>query len=164
MPWAGVVAGKIIEQIRRLIPTDYPLRFSFAYETTKLRQTLPKYVAKVDCEKKADSEDEKLDKLYQLKCRNVVYKYTCECNSLYIGETKRRLFVRANEHKSEKSPLSEHLNECKSAFKFENFSILAGNLKGKRARKKYESLFIKYYDKRLMTMNICSSSMALTIF
>jgi len=169
LPWSGLVAGKIIEEIRRVVPVESPIRFSFAYATTKLRQALPMFKMKNDSnESSNDNPDEnspdKIDRLYNLRSKNIVYRYDCDCGSSYIGETKRRLHVRATEHRDKNSPLSEHLGHCGSKFLYKNFKIIARNLKGSESRKKFESLYIKFYDKRCLTMNICSSSRELTIF
>ena len=171
LPWSGLLAGKIVESIRRVIPEEIHIRFSFAYATTKVRQALPMFKVKID--KKDDSnlsinDDEnspnRLDKLYILRSRNVVYRYYCNCGVSYIGETKRRLHIRALEHNDKNSPLTEHLQHCGSKFLYKNFKIIARNLKGSESRKKFETLYIKFYDKRCQTMNICSSSRELTIF
>ena len=51
---------------------------------------------------------------------NAVYKFTCSCNSLYIGQTKRPLSVRAREHQqASKAPkkypfhgVYHHISSC----------------------------------------------------
>ena len=64
------------------------------------------------------------DKIPVFLRSNVVYKFTCEhCTACYIGETRRHLITRINEHLSGKpvpSELSLHEHECKR----ENFTLL----------------------------------------
>ena len=73
---------------------------------------------------------------------NAVYKFTCSCNSFYIGQTKRELFHRAREHQQasyapKKFPfhgIYHHITNCvcyKSNLKdyLENYENLAGPLK-----------------------------------
>ena len=71
---------------------------------------------------------------------NAVYKFTCSCNSLYIGQTKRELFHREHQQASyapQKFPfhgIYHHITNCvcyKSNLKdyLENYENLAGPLK-----------------------------------
>ena len=99
-----------------------------------------------------------------LSC-DVVYKYTCSCGQVYIGETKRRLAVRISEHSKPKTPLMEHIKSCDgSDFSPTKFSIVARGLRGRESRKRYESIYIRYYDRRGLAFNVCESSRELQIF
>ena len=84
----------------------------------------------------------------------------------------RRFAVRIDEHASKKSPLSEHIAECDACEPHDpggtkevdksRFSIIAKRLRGREARKRYESIYIRYFNKK--ALNICSSSRDLVIF
>jgi hypothetical protein len=152
LPWAGRVAGTIIKRIRRILPKEHT-RISIACTTNKLRELLPSYNT---CTKQEHD---------CLLASNVVYKYTCSCGKVYIGETMRRCFVRASEHAKMKSPMMEHILGCPEAeFAISNFTIIAKRLRGREARKRYEALYIKFWDRRAGTINICEASRTLTLF
>ena len=96
---------------------------------------------------------------------DLVYKYTCsKCQKVYIGETKRRLCLRAKEHGRKSSPMSGHLAKCGADFDPDGFKIVTRGLKGSTARKKYETLYIKFFSRINKTMNICEVSRDLTMF
>ena len=79
--------------------------------------------------------------------------------------TKRRLAVRIKEHSKPKTPLMEHIKGCKgSDFSPTNFSLVARGLRGRESRKRYESIWIRYYDRRGLAFNVCESSRELQIF
>ena len=102
--------------------------------------------------------------LLLLAC-DVVYKYSCDCGKVYIVETMRRLDIRAEEHGSEKSPMMEHIRESQNCqFDKGKFSIVAKRLRGREARKRCETLYIRYFDRRAQTINVCESSRTLQIF
>ena len=105
-----------------------------------------------------------IDNINILKCSDIVYKYDCPCGKLYIGETKRRLVIRAEEHAGKTSPLMEHLGKCGENLSFGNFSVVAKRLYGRESRKRYDTLYIRYWEARGKAMNICSSSRMMTIF
>ena len=96
--------------------------------------------------------------------KNIVYKYACTCGEVYVGETKRRLAVRAKEHAQNTSPLKIHAAECQNSFSYHNFSILAKGLRGIESRKRCETLYIKHYDRRAQTVNTQTTSRELIIF
>ena len=51
----------------------------------------------------------------------MVYKYTCDCKQVYVGQTKRRLDTRISEHQTKKdSAILKHVLECKTAL--ENYT------------------------------------------
>ena len=99
---------------------------------------------------------------------NIVYKYTCSCSKVYIGETERRFSIRIHEHQTHKeSAIYQHSKECKdsSLVDRDKFTIVAKRLNHRDARKRYESIYIRYYDKKAQsTMNNCKSSRDLVIF
>ena len=152
LPWSGIAAGAIVNKIRKSLPREQS-RISIAYTTTRLRNLLPRYSSCSPPENKV-----------QFLC-DVVYKYTCPCGQVYIGETKRRLAVRIKEHSKPKTPLMEHIKGCKgSDFSPTKFSIVARGLRGRESRKRYESIWIRYYDRRGLAFNVCESSRELQIF
>ena len=152
LPWSGLPASAIVNKIRKTLPREHS-RISIAYTTSKLRDLLPRFNT---CRKPENPA---------LSASDVVYKYTCQCGQVYIGETKRRLAVRISEHSKPKSPMMQHIAHCKSAhFTDSHFSIVARGLRGRESRKRYETLWIKYYDRRSLAFNICESSRELTIF
>ena len=155
LPWSGDEAEKQVSKLRRLLPIE-TCRISIAYTTNKFRQLLPIFRPKPDQNSTPINR-----KLLQ---NNLVYKYSCECGKEYIGETLRRLAVRAGEHSKKSSPMSEHLAECGKIFDENRFTIMARNLKGMTARKKYETMMIKWYSKQGTLMNICEVSRNPTLF
>ena len=70
-----------------------PFQFRFIHETNKLK----KYFTYKD-------------KQNHLRRSSVVYKLTCTCGSNYIGQTRRNLITRINEHKfDQRSEVCKHL-------------------------------------------------------
>ena len=80
------------------------------------------------------------DVLPTLKRSNLVYEYTCHCESRYVGRTSRRLLVRVKEHvqvyvrnntcpeKTPTSSIGRHLREnevCRNHYSDDRFKILA---------------------------------------
>ena len=60
-----------------------------------------------------------------------IYKLECNCSSIYIGETKKKIQTRISQHerdifhgKWQMSGASEHAKVCKQGFKFEEASTL----------------------------------------
>ena len=152
LPWSGVPGSAIINKLRKILPREKS-RVSIAYTTSKLRDLLPRFSTCEPPENKA------------LSASDCVYKYTCECKQVYIGETLRRLAIRISEHAKPKSPLMEHILKCEGAqFSETNFSIVARGLRGRESRKRYESLWIRYYNRRSLAVNVCERSRELTIF
>ena len=152
LPWSGVPAGAIVNKIRKMLPREHS-RISIAYTTNKLRDLLPRFSS---CSPPANRA---------LSASDVVYKYSCPCGQVYIGETKRRLAVRISEHAKPKTPLMEHVTSCPGVeFRDRNFTIVARGLRGRESRKRYESIWIRYYDRRGLAFNVCESSRDLQIF
>ena len=88
------------------------------------------------------------DKTEKVNQANVVYKINCkDCNASYVGQTSRRLQVRAKEHakkykdKDENSGLFLHTKDNNHTIDFQNIKILDNELNnGKRLFS--EALFI----------------------
>ena len=121
LPWSGTLAHKYIISLKSSIPNDFAC-VTFAYSTTKLRNLLPSFSTTP-----TETQPE-----HRFLHSNLVYKYTCPCQKIYIGETERRLAVRIEEHiKSKKSAIHEHTIECakSSQVQREHFSIVAKRLK-----------------------------------
>ena len=113
LPWSGVPASAIVNKIRKTLPRDHS-RISIAYTTQKVRDLLPRFDT-------CSSTENKENKV--LSCSDLVYKYSCECGQVYIGETKRRLAVRISEHANPKSPMMQHIQMCPEAkFSYSNLS------------------------------------------
>jgi len=136
LPWAGRTAAKIATQIGKIIPRNCPIKLSSAYKTSKLRDLLPSFRTK--------HKSPRPDNYNKLRCSDIVYKYICQCGQMYIGETKRRLVIRAKEHGQKGSPLMEHLTACGEKFCMDNFDVVAKRLYGRESRKRYETLYIRY--------------------
>jgi len=152
LPWAGRPASAIVNKIRKTLPRGFS-RISIAYTTSKLRNLLPRYSTCSPPENRA------------LSSSDVVYKYTCECGRVYIGETMRRLAVRISEHAKPKTPMMQHISNCEGAkFDYKNFSLVSRGLRGRESRKRYESIWIRYYDRNSLAFNLCESSRELKIF
>ena len=152
LPWSGVPASAIVNKIRKYLPREFS-RISIAYTTSKLRDLLPRYSTCSPPENRA------------LSASDVVYKYTCKCGRVYIGETMRRLAVRIAEHGKPKTPMMQHISNCEGAeFDNRNFSIVSRGLRGRESRKRYESIWIRYYDRNSRAFNLCESSRELKIF
>ena len=87
LPWSGDEAHKYMICLKRSIPSDFAC-ITFAYSTSKLRTLLPSFTTTT----KESQNDQRF--LHS----NLVYKFTCNCDQVYIGETERRLAVRVKEH------------------------------------------------------------------
>lgn len=156
LPWAGDKAHESIRLLRRSIPNDFA-KVSIAYTTSKIRSLLPSF-----------STNNQTPENKILLANNLVYKYTCSCGQVYIGETQRRLSIRISEHQTRKdSAIKDHILVCTSSDTVERdkFSVVAKRLRHRDARKRFESIYIRYYDKRAhSTMNGNKSSRELACF
>jgi hypothetical protein len=150
MPWLGTEAGQILGQIQRATPRKFS-KVSIAQSVTKMRHILPRL-------------DTRTEPPSCLMARDCVYQYLCDCGEMYIGETLRRLAVRAAEHANPKSPLMKHIQFCNNSFSVGNFRVIARGLRGKEARKRCETLYIKFYARRAKTVNVQSTSRELVLF
>ena len=185
LEWAGDQAHKQILAMRYQLPKEH-CRISVAYKVTKLASLLPRYTT-------AAPDPHRI-----MFARDLVYKYTCHCNQVYIGETERRLAVRVKEHCGEDSNITQHVIKCRARIEAnqnldftseflryfksrrprvnppkppwtpvvdpERFTIVARGLRGKDARRRYESLYIAYYNRRAITLNTCTSSKDLVLY
>ena len=95
------------------------------------------------------------EKLPIFKQSNLIYKFTCQCNSTYIGMTCQRLKVRVRQHiprsllsgrltsghsQAMDSAIGEHLltiNSCRTSYEDDYFSVLY------RARDKFHLKFLE---------------------
>jgi hypothetical protein len=156
IPWGGEKAHESIKFLRRSIPNDFA-KISIAYSVSKIRSLLPSFSTN------NQSPENKI-----LLSNNLVYKYTCACEKVYIGETQRRLSIRITEHQNRtESAIHDHILVCSSSDVVERdkFSIVAKRLRHRDARKRFESIYIRYYDKRAhSTMNGNKSSRELACF
>ena len=89
LPYLGSIFHHIEKELHQYTKThlpDYKLRF--IHNTNKLKQ---QFLVK--------------DRQRQLTRSNIVYRLNCSCGSFYIGQTRRNLVERLEEHRS--SPCSE---------------------------------------------------------
>ena len=112
-------------------------------------------------------------KVLDLDSHSLVYRFRCDCDQEYIGETKNKLSQRAIEHgqKSRKSKIVSHIFECKKyienlnlkystprpkdrrEFLFSHFEILSKNLNNYRDRTITEALYIRMFSPELNIQN-----------
>ena len=112
-------------------------------------------------------------RVLDLDSHSLVYRFRCDCDQEYIGETKNKLSQRAIEHgqKSRKSKIVSHIFECKKyienlnskystprpkdrrEFLFSHFEILSKNLNNYRDRTITEALYIRMYGPKLNIQN-----------
>ena len=119
-----------------MLPREHS-RISIAYTTNKLRDLLPRFSS---CSPLANRA---------LSASDVVYKYSCPCGQVYIGETKRRLAVRISEHAKPKTPLMEHVNSFPGA-KFMDKKVVATQL---------DTPDLQYIHIRYLTMSYDESTL-----
>ena len=72
--------------------------------------------------------------------------------------------MRIEEHGMKSKPMQKHIEECKAVWEPDKFKIVARGLKGATARKKYETMYIKFFMKLGKCLNICEISRDLCIF
>ena len=163
--YSGEKAHQSIIKLRKALPSAKNLRVTTAYKSQKFHLLLPKFTT-------CNSTKEQRKFLRN----NLVYKYTCSCGEVYVGETLRRLSIRISEHckkPTTKTPndsaIYKHVSQCDKTngeVDENNFSIIQQNLRHKESRKRYESLYITFYDKKSnsSTMNDCKVSRELVCF
>ena len=105
-----------------------------------------------------------------LEKNDLIYNFSCECSDVYIGETKRMLQTRANEHFN-KGTIKLHIDKCElyqnnllnilnekpthnkkeksEKFFHQKFSIIHNNLSYWNDRKTSEALYIKLNKPKL---------------
>ena len=98
------------------------------------------------------------DRLDKNKKCNVIYKINCkDCNATYIGQSKRNLETRINEHKyyvkknDHRSVIAKHYIETKHTFDFDKTTIIDIEI-NKKKREFVEMLNIHYHDHTLNMM------------
>ena len=157
LPYTGQQAELCLKRVRGMLPIE-KCRISIAFSTIKFHQLLPKFRPSF----------ENIEKRSALIINNCIYKYECTCGQVYIGETKRRLDIRVDEHgrntEKSRSPMMTHINDCGGIFDRGRFSVIARGLKGTLSRKKYETMIIKHYKKYKACMNICDTSRSMSVF
>ena len=89
--------------------------------------------------------------IYELKCK--------DCDSFYVGQTKRKLATRANEHKSyfeksysAKSSFSDHLLDNDHHFDYQSLKLLKGEY-DRRFLNSWESFYIfksQFLDNKIL--------------
>ena len=107
------------------------------------------------------------DKLPIFKQSNLIHKFTCRCNSTYIGMTCQRLEVRVRQHiprsllsgrltsghsQAIDSAIGEHLltiNNCISRYEDDCFSVLH------RARNKSHFKFLEAIHRNMNRPSLC---------
>lgn len=90
------------------------------------------------------------DKSEKAKQNNVVYKLNCnDCDVVYVGQSKRAISVRVDEHKKSKnSVIYEHNTTNKHNFNWDNFEIL-DHEKNMNRRLVSEMIHINLQDKSI---------------
>ena len=78
-----------------------------------------------------------------------VYSFACSCGKMYVGETKKKISTRLNEHQKDifhgiwdKNGASEHTTDCREGFRWNEVTTLAVE-NNWHARKIREALFIR---------------------
>ena len=102
------------------------------------------------------------DRQFLLHSVGVVYQLTCSCGQKYIGQTKRNLITRLNEHRTrQSSEVCRHLMEnSKYTVNFDSPIILDRSNYSTKLRIK-ETLHIA---KRQPQLNVDSQSLSLFLF
>ena len=92
LPYLGSISHHIEKELHQYIKTHLPdSKLRFSHNNNKLKQ---QFLIK--------------DRQRQLTRSNIVYRLNCSCESFYIGQTRRNLVKRLEEHQS--SPNSEVCN------------------------------------------------------
>ena len=158
LTWCGKKAHQHMARIRQIMPRE-KCKITFAYKAQPLYLLFKKFST-------CSSTDLKF------QSNNLVYSYTCKCSQMYIGETSRRWSIRIEEHqKSKESAIYQHVQKFPQATTIERdkFKVVEKGLRHKNGRKKYESIFINFYEKQALpsggqkTMNNCSASKCLVL-
>ena len=147
LPYIGNVSNQIQKEIRQFIYKTKRFKYIMTHSTTTIGQ---KFQYK--------------DQQSLLHITGAVYQLSCTCGKSYIGQTKRNLKFRFNEHKpsnSYKSDISKHLLENSShLIDFNQPKILARDNNWRKLKIK-ETLFIQKLHPQL---NIDETSHPLFLF
>ena len=95
LPYLGEISYIVRREMQRLVHcfSITPFQFHYIHESNKLKKA---FTYK--------------DKQNNLRLSSVIYKLTCTCASNYIGQTRRNLITRINEHKfDQRSEVCKHL-------------------------------------------------------
>ena len=146
LPYLGSISYHIEKELHQYTKTHLPdSKLRFIHNTNKLKQ---QFLIK--------------DRQRQLTRSNIVYRLNCSCGSFYIGQTRRNLVKRLEEHQS--SPNSEVCNHLQSnpshRVDFHNPQILT-SCPDKHKLLILESLYIQLLKPNL---NLDSSSYPLRLF
>ena len=96
LPYLGSISHHIKKELHQYTKTHLPdSKLRFIRNTNKLKQ---QFLVK--------------DRQRQLITSNIVYRLNCSCGSFYIGQTRKNLIKRLEEHQS--SPNSEVCNHLQS--------------------------------------------------
>ena len=132
LPYLGEISYEVRREMQRLVHryAITPSQFRFIHETNKLKKS---FTYK--------------DKRNHLRRSSVVYKLTCTCGSNYIGQTRRKLITRINEHKFDLcSEVCKHLLANPThRFNFKQPEIL-GSIVSQKELHLLESLLIQQYQ------------------
>ena len=147
LPYLGEISYVVWREIQRLVHRYATTLFQFRYvdESNKLK----KYFTYKD-------------KQNHLRRSSVVYKLTRTCGSNYIGQTRRNLITRINEHKfDQRSEVCKHLLANPTHhFNFKQSEIL-GSIVSQKDLLLVESLLIQQHQPDL---NVDGSSIRLLHF
>ena len=86
--------------------------------------------------------------------RRVIYKITCPgCTSCYVGQTRRYLFTRFNEHKNQKDgAVKSHFYNCvKQKASFQDIEVIDTTTKSLDHLLTLEALYIRDLKSKLNT-------------
>ena len=145
LPYLGSISHHVEKELHQYAKTHLPdSNLRFIHTTNKLKQFLIK------------------DRQRQLTRSNIVYRLNCSCGTFYIGQTRKNLVKRLEEHQS--SPNSEVCNHLQSNLShkvdFHNPQILT-SCPDKHKLLILESLYIQLFKPNL---NLDSSSHPLHLF
>ena len=160
LPFSSARCSSIASQIYKILKNITPFfKLHIVFTTLKLASLiLPRLKPKKD----------------YFNNNDVIYQFDCECDSSYIGETKRLLHARILEHRTKKSShVFKHISACEKykntlydqfnvdpdnlppknkfaemgrAFIHDHFKILETNLTNPYHRKLYEGLLITLHQ------------------
>ena len=151
MPYRGEKGEALIKKLNSSLKTNIP---ESGYRIVHTGSKLSRYFSLKDA----------TDKNHR---SNIVYKHQCQnkkCSHSYIGETARRIILRAEDHtgKDKNSHIFQHSNSTKHPrAKETNFEVLAINYPNRRKRKLAEAMFIR--DEK-PSLNVQKDSYKLALF
>jgi len=130
--YLGEISYEVRREMQRLVHryAIMPFQFRFLHKSNKLKKS---FTYK--------------DKQNHLRRSSIVYKLTCTCVSNYVGQTRRNLATRTNEHKFDQlSEVCKHLlTNPTHRYNFKQPEIL-GITVGQKKRHLLESLLIQEHQ------------------